>query len=120
MIIQISAGIHPPVECEIAVEKLFRSLQNEYGDLKILCNHASKSGYYSSIIFHTDMDLSSIIGTVKWICKSPVRNGVKRKNWFVDVSEISEIESLESLDPRDYRFERFHCGGNGGQNVNKS
>ena len=120
MIIQISAGIHAPEECEIAVYKLFQSLLYEYGDLKVLNYHVSRlTANYTSIIFHTDNDLSSIIGTVKWICKSPVRNWVKRKNWFIDVSEIPEIESLESLDPKDYRFERFHCGGNGGQNVNK-
>ena len=41
----------------------------------------------------------------------------KRKNWFIDVSVIPE-QKIVCTDP-DIRFERFHCGGKGGQNVNK-
>ena len=48
---------------------------------------------------------------------SPFRPQHKRKNWFVDISIIPEQEII--CTDNNIRFERFHCGGNGGQNVNK-
>lgn len=41
----------------------------------------------------------------------------QKENWFIDVSVIPE-QKVVCTDP-DIRFERFHCGGKGGQNVNK-
>lgn len=35
----------------------------------------------------------------------------------MDISIIPEVQSI--CKDKEYRFERFHCGGNGGQNVNK-
>ena len=117
MIIQISSG-QGPAECELAVYKLYLSLKSEYPDIEMLTNHAAKSGNgYSSILFSTDTDLSHLEGTIQWICQSPFRPHHKRKNWFVDVSIIPEVENI--CKDQDIKFERFHCGGKGGQNVNK-
>lgn len=52
-----------------------------------------------------------------WICRSPFRPDHKRKNWYVDESIISEQGEIAS--EKEYRIEKFHCGGKGGQNVNK-
>ena len=52
-----------------------------------------------------------------WICKSPFRKNHKRKNWYVDVSILPE--QTEIAKDGQYRIEKFHCGGKGGQNVNK-
>ena len=68
-------------------------------------------------MFETEEDLSHLEGTVQWICQSPFRPHHKRKNWFVDVSIIPEQEVV--CTNQNIRFERFHCGGKGGQNVNK-
>ena len=117
MILQISSG-QGPAECEIAVAKLFDSLQTEYPDIVKLSEHPSRfSDGYTSIMFSTDEDLSELDGSVQWICQSQLRPHHKRKNWFVDVSIIDEVEEISKED--DVRFERFHCGGKGGQNVNK-
>ena len=117
MIVQISAG-RGPSECQLAVAKLFEALQKEYGDLvEISDNKGYKKGCYDSIRFRTGQDLSSLEGTVLWICKSPFRPNHKRKNWYVDVSIIPEQEEVAS--GKEYRIEKFHCGGKGGQNVNK-
>ena len=117
MIIQISSG-QGPAECELAVYKLYLSLKSEYPDIEMLTNHAAKSGNgYSSILFSTDTGLPHIKGTIQWICQSPFRPHHKRKNWFVDVSIIPEVENI--CKDQDIKFERFHCGGKGGQNVNK-
>ncbi len=52
-----------------------------------------------------------------WICRSPFRRNHKRKNWYVDVSIVPEAAQVTT--DGEYRIEKFHCGGKGGQNVNK-
>ena len=117
MIIQISAG-QGPAECQLAVAKLFEALQKEYGDLEILSEtKGSERGCLDSIRFQTERDLSGLEGTVLWICRSPFRRNHKRKNWYVDVSIVPEV--CEVAMEGEYRIEKFHCGGKGGQNVNK-
>ena len=117
MIIQLSSG-QGPAECGLAVRKLYESLREEYPDIEMLaCHPSGEAGCYTSILFSTEQDLSGLEGSVQWICKSPFRPHHKRKNWFVDVSVIPETEHV--CKEQDICFERFHCGGNGGQNVNK-
>lgn len=117
MIVQISAG-QGPSECQLAVSKLYEALKKEYGDLETV---SETRGYekrcFDSIRFRTDQDLSSLEGSVLWICKSPFRKNHKRKNWYVDVSIIPEQDGTAA--DKEYRIEKFHCGGKGGQNVNK-
>lgn len=117
MIVQLSSG-QGPAECELAVAKLFNSLKKEYSDIQIINKHVARNKEgYSSIRFKTSEDLSKLEGSIQWICQSPYRPHHKRKNWFVDVSIIPEEETI--CTDQDIRFERFHCGGKGGQNVNK-
>lgn len=117
MIVQLSAG-QGPEECQIAVGKLYASLKKEYDDLEMVSFKEGRiKGSYHSILFLTEQDLAELEGSVLWICKSMVRPGHKRKNWYVDVSIIPEKEEVE--DSADYRIEKFHSGGKGGQNVNK-
>ena len=117
MIVQISSG-QGPVECELAVSKLYNSLHKEFPDIEIIDCHKSRfSEGYSSIRFKTAENLSFLEGSVQWICKSPVRPNHKRKNWFIDVSIIPEVDAINTSG--DIIFERFHSGGKGGQNVNK-
>lgn len=117
MIIQLSSG-QGPAECELAVVKLYETLKREHSDIELIQQHESKTpGCCSSIMFSTEDDLSDLEGTIQWVCESPFRPHHKRKNWYVDVSIIPEVPSI--CKDNDIRFERFHCGGNGGQNVNK-
>lgn len=117
MLIQISAG-QGPEECQIAVGKLFQSLKKEFSDIEIISDKKGrKKDYFHSILFETNNDLSFLQGSILWICKSPIRENHKRKNWFVDVSVIPEIETVSKEE--DYKIEKFHSGGKGGQNVNK-
>lgn len=117
MIVQISSG-QGPAECELAVVKFFNSLKSEYKDIELIQKHDAKTpGYCTYIMFSTDEDLSALEGAIQWICESPFRPHHKRKNWFVDVSIIPEQEII--CQDNNIRFERFHCGGKGGQNVNK-
>lgn len=117
MIIQISSGLGP-VECEYAVSKLYNILKTEFPDIKEISSHKSRfSDCFTSIMFETEGDLSELEGTIQCIFPSPFRPNHKRKNWFVDVSIIPEQEVI--CTDQNIKFERFHCGGNGGQNVNK-
>ena len=117
MILQISSG-QGPSECELAVSKLYDALKSEYPDIQLLSSHEGREkGCFSSIMFSTDQDLQELEGSIQWICQSPYRPHHKRKNWFVDVSIIPELENI--CTDQEIRFERFHCGGKGGQNVNK-
>ncbi len=117
MIIQLSSG-QGPVECELAVSKLLTALQTEFSDIEVLSVHKSKmEDCYTSVLFSTNEDLSFLEGSIQWICQSPFRPHHKRKNWFVDVSVIPEVENI--CTEQEIRMERFHCGGKGGQNVNK-
>lgn len=117
MIIQISSG-QGPVECEYAVSKLYDILKTEFPDIKEISSHKSRfSDCFTSIMFETECNLSELEGTIQCIFPSPFRPNHKRKNWFVDVSIIPEQEVI--CTGQNIKFERFHCGGNGGQNVNK-
>ena len=103
MIIQISAG-QGPSECQLAVAKLFAALKKEYGDLEVISETKGyEKGCLDSIRFRTAQDLSSLEGTVLWICKSPFRSNHKRKNWYVDVSMLSEQGEIAS--DQEYRIE---------------
>lgn len=131
MIIQLSSG-QGPAECELAVKKLYDSLKREFPDIEMISSHeAKRTEGCTSILFQTEQDLSGLEGSIQWICRSPYRPNHKRKNWFVDVSVIPEAENIrkdasmpccgekEVYKENEIRFERFHCGGKGGQNVNK-
>ncbi len=117
MTIQISAG-QGPEECQLAVAKLYHALKEEFGDLEVLSQtEGRRRGCLDSVRFRTARDLSFLEGTVLWICKSPFRRNHRRKNWYVDVSVIPEQKEIST--ENEYRIEKFHCGGKGGQNVNK-
>ncbi|WP_296012977.1 peptide chain release factor H [uncultured Adlercreutzia sp.] len=119
MLLQLSSG-QGPMECELAVGKLAEALQREFPGAVVVSSHQSRyaeKGCYDSVLLSTDEDLSFLEGSVLWVAQSPFRPHHKRKNWFVDVSVIPEPEALSR--EGEVRFETFHCGGKGGQNVNK-
>lgn len=119
MIIQISAGLGP-VECSIAVEGICNCLIAEYEESKLISVNKDYSGNgYKSCIIELSAESTDVIGTIQWICKSPIRTGHKRKNWFVTVNEVAISEATSEFNEADCTFETMHCGGHGGQNVNK-
>lgn len=117
MRIQISSG-QGPAECELAVELFYEELTREVKDIRLVQRvQGKKRGCCSSIVFETDEDLSSLEGSVLWICRSPYRPAHKRKNWYIDVSILEQIP--QTTTEMQLKFETFRCGGKGGQNVNK-
>ena len=148
ILIQISSG-RGPAECELAVGLFAQSLAKEFKGMRILEKHRSgtwekiphsklKEKCFNSVLVEIDLEETlDFCGSILWICKSPFRPKHGRKNWFIDVSKvevncddkISDVaitsdfeinkERKITLNENDIRMERFHCGGNGGQNVNK-
>ena len=119
MLLQISSG-QGPVECSIGVEKFCKALLNEFEGSRIVSVNADYSGNgYRSAVMEFDCDVSSLEGTVLWVWKSTIRPGHQRKNWYIDVHVIKEAEDVGDLDPEDCEITTMHCGGKGGQHVNK-
>lgn len=119
MIIQISAGFGP-VECSIAVEGVCNSLLREYESARLVLVNRDYSGNgFKSCIIDLVEEPSDILGTIQWICKSPVRMEHKRKNWFISINEVSIPNEATAFSETDCTIETMHCGGHGGQNVNK-
>ena len=64
----------------------------------------------------TELDLW--IGTIQWVCKSPIRKYSKRKNWFVKSCEIT-LPKLKSVNLNDVTIKTYKASGPGGQHRNK-
>ncbi len=119
MLIQISSG-QGPVECSVGVEKLCKALGREFSDAEIVSVNKDYSGHgYKSCIMEFDEDVSMLEGTVLWVWKSTIRPGHQRKNWYMDVSVIKEADVVGEFDLSDCEITTMHCGGKGGQHVNK-
>ena len=122
MLIQISAGTGP-CECEHAVALLLSELERELdGALSVVRGVQSRfnKGDLQSALLEIDDDAvpPDLLGTIQWVGESPYRPHHKRKNWFVDVSAVPDART-PVLDNSDIVVSFFHCGGKGGQNVNK-
>lgn len=117
MICQISSG-QGPAECELGVAKLLAWLQDNYDVSVLETSPGWNEGTFRSVRFYTEDDLSELVGSVQWVCRSPYRPEHKRKNWFMDFS-ICAVSADTRFDPALVVFDTFRSGGKGGQNVNK-
>jgi len=119
MLLQISSG-QGPAECSVGVEKLCKALLKEFDGSRIVSVNEDYSGNgYKSAVMEFSEDVTSLEGTVLWVWKSTIRPGHQRKNWYMDVHVIREAEIVGSLDLSDCEITTMHCGGKGGQHVNK-
>ena len=117
MRVQISSG-QGPAECELAVGLLFKQLQRERMDIRLIQSvRGRNAGGYSSILFETEEDVRELEGSVLWVCKSPFRPEHKRKNWYIDVSMLEQLPDV--AEDMQLCSKTFRSGGKGGQHVNK-
>ena len=57
-------------------------------------------------------------GSLLWVCESPYRKLVKRKNWFLHGAAFAPPQA--PVDSGDIRYEATRASGPGGQHVNKT
>lgn len=114
-----------PVECRQAIAHVLRTLSREAQTFGIdvdIAKDSAPNGPKSAIVrLHSEgvRELADRwIGTIKWTCKSQIRKGHKRQNWFVGVFELPEIAQSTKINSDNIRFETFRAGGPGGQHQN--
>ena len=134
LFIQITSG-NGPMEASLATKIVYEDIVSK-NNLKItnintFMNEKSVDNNPRSIIIEVDDSdketddyntLSMLIksGTWRVSFKSPYRHTM-RKNWFVRVNSIFVDDNVthHKIDNSKFEFSTFHCGGHGGQNVNK-
>ncbi len=124
--ILITAG-RGPVECGYAVhgvQRKFREFldRNEVPFQIISQKTAADGRTTETIVFKVvskdKILLDSWLGTIQWICKSPIRKYNKRKNWFIKALEIQLAETIET-DMQALTIQSYKASGPGGQHRNK-
>jgi peptide chain release factor len=119
-----------PAECRIALTKT----------LGILASEADVAGVTVDVTVGPDPDgrgppsaiaiiegagaeafVTTWIGSILWVARSPLRPHHKRKNWFIGVFKL-EGPPPEPIPLKlaDVRFETLRAGGPGGQHQNKT
>lgn len=62
--------------------------------------------------------LNNWLGTIQWICKSPIRKHTKRKNWFVKCCSLV-VSNSPAYNLDDIEVQTYRASGPGGQHRNK-
>jgi len=63
--------------------------------------------------------INSWEGSLKWVCESPYRKNIKRKNWFIEIKSYSLIDK-NTIQDGEITFQSTKSSGPGGQHVNKT
>lgn len=116
-----------PVECTLAVQGIQSRFKKYLDARKIAFAIVSqKRGTVvksmETIVFEIKSDDLSVVnpwlGTLQWICQSPIRKYHKRKNWFVKCEQVFMSDKI-GLDMKDVKVQSFRASGPGGQHRNK-
>jgi len=116
-----------PAECERAVfgisSKFMKYISSHQISAEIVKEKkGSLHNTCQTIVIRCDLkqgtDLSSWIGSMKWICQSPFRRSHKRKNWFIKSHVITKNEEIK-FDSSDVQVQSYRASGPGGQHRNK-
>ena len=114
-----------PVECRQVVAHVLRALTREaqtYGADVDIARQPAPRGPKSAIVrLHSSgaRELAGKwLGTIQWTCKSSLRPGHKRQNWFVGIFELPNAAKGKKINADAFHFETFRAGGPGGQHQN--
>lgn len=116
-----------PRECGLAVhgvQKQFRKYLEEL-EVKYEIINQQNGDFIKSIetiVFRVNVTNYEVIkpwiGSVQWVCKSPIRKMHKRKNWFIKCEEIFINEEVK-FNRDKVKVQSFRASGPGGQHRNK-
>lgn len=114
-----------PEECQMAVSHVLARMVQEAVTMDIdfsLKETHGRVGPVSAIVSLGGDGITAFarswVGTVKWICQSPLRPHHKRQNWFIGVHVLDRPERSGPFDERDVGFSTLRAGGPGGQHQN--
>ena len=126
--LHISSG-RGPAECTWVVARLLKELIHDLKHSKCEAVVIQKTnGNFPNTVTSATVEFSgkdvnafipNWIGAVLWIGQSPYRKFHKRKNWFVEVSELATPKN-DKLKYVDIQFQATKSSGPGGQHVNKT
>lgn len=120
-------GGRGPLECGLAVEGVQNRFQEYLASQNVSFEIVSeKKGEIEksidTIVFKVLISeravIDSWLGTIQWICKSPIRKSHKRKNWYIKCQEITMPNKIE-INVNDVIVQTFKSSGPGGQHRNK-
>lgn len=127
-LLQISANTGP-AECCLGVVKLLAHLEARASASKLGVTlveevRVGATGLVQSALLALEGDEAACrlfaapyVGTILWVCPSPLRPQHRRRNWYLDVTLFAEPA-------RDFgsevRFETMRSSGPGGQHANKT
>ncbi len=123
--LQLSTG-QSPVECQYFARFVWHKMLQEAAAMNVVADVVaetpSKHGLLSAVLAVSGDDEAAFaarwLGTLQWVCASPMRPNHLRKNWFVAVARLPEMPALPDDDA--VRFETCRASGKGGQHVNKT
>jgi len=116
-----------PVECGLAVQGIQNRFKKYLAAEKVSFEIVSQkkgelNNTLETIVFKVFTTKKAILdpwlGTIQWICKSPIRKFSKRKNWFIKCEEISVPKKIE-MNMKDVVVQTYRASGPGGQHRNK-
>lgn len=128
ILMQISANTGP-AECCLGVVKLIAHLEaqaraSRLGITLVDEVRVGASSLLQSAVLALEGDEEACrlfaepyLGTILWVCPSPLRAQHKRKNWYLDVLLFSEPARAFG---DEVRFETMRSSGPGGQHANKT
>lgn len=116
-----------PVECRQAVAGIARALQAEMQiqgwHTEVFSQYDTDHGPLSLALSAqgpgVDAFLTSLQGTMCWVCPSPRRGKQSRRRWFIGVYAVEDATlELPTLHAKDLVWETLRAGGPGGQHQN--
>jgi peptide chain release factor len=127
--LQITANTGP-VECCLAVRKAFETMCREAQRMKVGVSIVEEAagpvkGTWRSILLELDGPVQQVealalrwSGSLLWVCESPYRKSLRRKNWFL--SGVAFTPPSAPTASAEIRYEATRASGPGGQHVNKT
>jgi peptide chain release factor len=129
--LQISAN-SGPAECCLAVKKAFAVLAAEAVADAVTVHIVEQlegpvAGTFKSLLLELDDAHGGALaqafarrwsGSLLWVCESPYRKDVRRKNWFLHGAAYAPPQA--PAESRAIRYEATRASGPGGQHVNKT
>lgn len=116
-----------PAECQIfarfVVQRLIREAKSQGIAAAVQTASESKYGMISATVKLNGAAAETWsqrwLGTLQWICSSPVRKQHLRKNWYIGIFRLPD-EDLPEYGDGEIVFQTCRAGGKGGQHVNKT